>query len=86
MMVEYPPGASAPPHRHPAVGLCYVLEGTAESQYDGEEKRVFRTGDSYQDSATKTHVYWRNPSATSPLRFICAAQLAEGQEFAVPIR
>jgi quercetin dioxygenase-like cupin family protein len=86
MLIEYPPGTSAPAHRHPAVGLCYIIEGMAESQYEGEETRIFRAGDSYQDSATKDHLYWRNPSETSPLRFICAAQLAVGQEFAVPIR
>jgi quercetin dioxygenase-like cupin family protein len=85
MLIEYPPSASAPVHRHPVIGLCYVIEGTAESQYEGEPVKTFRAGDSYQDSATKKHLIFRNPSTTSPLRFTCSAKIGKGQEFAQPV-
>jgi quercetin dioxygenase-like cupin family protein len=85
MLIDYPPGASAPIHRHPVIGLCYVIHGTAESQYTGEAMRTLRAGDSYQDSATKTHLLFRNASSTDHLRFTCAAKIGEHEDFAQPV-
>ena len=42
MLVEFPPAFSNVAHLHPVGGLCYVISGTAESQYEGEDKKVFR--------------------------------------------
>ncbi len=86
MLIEYPPGAAAPVHRHPVAGLCYVVEGTAESHYEGEEAITLRAGDSYQDFATKTHLVWRNPSETESLVFLCSAQIGKEQPFAIPVK
>jgi quercetin dioxygenase-like cupin family protein len=85
MLMEFPPGASSPAHRHPVVGLCYVIEGTAESQYEGEDIKTLHAGESYQDSATKKHLVFRNPSTTSPLRFTCAARIGKDQQFLQPL-
>src|SRR5262245_27519486 len=68
MLIEYPPGVAGTPHRHPVTGLCYVIEGTAESQYEGEPLKTFRAGDSYRDPASKPHLIFRNASAEKPLR------------------
>lgn len=84
MRVTFPPGAASPPHRHPAPGLCYVLEGTAESQYEGEALTTLHAGDSYQDSPDRPHLVFRNPSATTRLRFTCAATLGIDQPFFQP--
>ncbi|HTV23727.1 MAG TPA: cupin domain-containing protein [Polyangiaceae bacterium] len=81
MLIEYPPGVAGPPHRHPVTGLCYVIEGTAESQYEGELLKTFRAGDSYRDPAGKPHRIFRNASATQPLRFTCSAKIGKNQEF-----
>ena len=81
MLIEYPPGVAGPPHRHPVTGLCYVLEGTAESQYEGKPLETFRAGDSYQDPATKPHLIFRNASSTQPLRFTCTAKIGKNQDF-----
>jgi quercetin dioxygenase-like cupin family protein len=85
MLIEYPPGAAAAPHRHPVIGLCYVIQGMAESQYEGEGIRTLRAGDSYQDSATQQHLVFRNALATEPLLFTCAAKIGKDQEFAQPL-
>ena len=37
ILIEYQPGSAGPPHTHPVVGLNYIIEGSAESQYEGEE-------------------------------------------------
>lgn len=85
MLIEYPAGAKAPAHRHPVAGLCYVLEGTAVSEYEGEKALRLQAGDSYQDFAERTHRVWENPSATAPLRFVCSAVIGKNEAFAIPI-
>jgi quercetin dioxygenase-like cupin family protein len=84
MRVEYPPAYSAPPHRHPVAGLCYVIEGAAETQYEGGTARVVSAGESFQDEADKTHALFRNVSTTNPLRFLCAAKIRKDQPYLLP--
>lgn len=85
MLVEFPPGFSNIPHIHPVGGLCYVIEGTAESQYDGEEIKIFHAGESYQDSANKKHLLFRNASKTGNLKFTCTAKIKKDTAFMQPL-
>lgn len=85
MLIEFPPNVSSVPHIHPVGGLCYVVEGTAESQYEGERLKTFNAGDSYQDIATKKHLLFRNASKTNPLKFTCTAKIKKDQQFMLPI-
>jgi len=84
MLVEFPPGYSSAPHSHPVVGLCYVIEGTAESQYEGEAIMTIASGGSYQDKPNQVHALFRNVSASDPLRFLCAAKIKKGLPFLQP--
>ena len=43
-LLSLPHGAAAPAHRHPGIGVGYVLEGVYESQYEGEELKRFPAG------------------------------------------
>ena len=43
--VTYPPGGSAPVHRHPVGGAIYIVEGIAESAYGSDEPRQYRAGE-----------------------------------------
>lgn len=85
MLIDFPPEFSNVPHTHPVVGLCYIIEGVAESQYEGEDLKTLHAGDSYQDSATKKHLLFRNSSETDALKFTCAAKIKKGQEFMQPL-
>ncbi|MFO1518986.1 MAG: cupin domain-containing protein [bacterium] len=85
ILIEYPPGVAGPPHFHPVVGLNYIIEGIAESQYEGEPIKTFHSGDSYQDPANKRHVIFRNASKTKPLKFLVACKIPKGQSFSVKI-
>lgn len=85
MLIEYPPNVSSVPHIHPVGGLCYVVEGAAESQYEGEDLKTFKAGDSYQDIATIKHLLFRNASKTDPLKFTCTAKIKKDQQFMLPI-
>ena len=84
MLVEFPPGYANAAHRHPVAGLCYVIEGTAESQYEGETLKLIRAGESFQDEANKTHSLFRNVSGTDALKFICAAKIGKDQQYLLP--
>lgn len=83
MLIEFPPDFSSPVHTHPVIGLCYVISGVAESQYEGERIKIFQAGESYQDAATKKHLLFRNPSKTENLTFTCAAKIKKDQQFMV---
>lgn len=84
ILIEYAPGAAAAPHLHPVVGLNYIIQGTAESQYEGEALKTFRAGDSYQDPANMKHLIFRNASKTEPLKFLVACKIPKGQSFVIP--
>jgi quercetin dioxygenase-like cupin family protein len=83
VLATFPPGVGSPPHHHPSVGLNYVLEGVAESQYIGEELRRFTSGQSYQDKAGEQHMIFRNPDRTSALKFLLVYTVKKGQPFLI---
>ena len=85
MLVEFPPGYISPAHTHPVVGLNYIIEGTAESQYEGEDILTLNAGDSYQDPANKKHLIFRNPSKTHALRFLVAYKIKKDGAFMHPL-
>lgn len=85
MLVEFPPEYSNVVHSHPVGGLCYVITGTAESKYEGEDVKVFHAGDSYQDQANKKHLLFRNISKTEPLKFTCTSKIKKDQQFMLPL-
>ena len=76
--ITVPPGASAPPHCHPAVGMGYVIEGEFESQFLGGPITHKRAGDSFMDEAVTEHVLFRNPSKTAPLVMLVVYALPPG--------
>jgi quercetin dioxygenase-like cupin family protein len=81
VLITYPPGIGLPVHHHPGVAHNYVLEGVAESQYEGEELKRFVAGQSYQDKANVPHTIFRNGDRTSPLKYLIAYTVKKGQSF-----
>ena len=81
LLTTYQPGVGLPSHHHPSVGHNYVLEGVAESQYEGEELKRFTAGQSYQDKAQVAHTVFRNADRTSPLTYLIAYTVKKGQPF-----
>ena len=84
-LLSFPPGAAAPAHRHPGIGVGYVLEGVYESQYEGEELKRLTAGDSIYDLAYAQHLIARNGSTGEPLRFIMTFIVAAGQPTTLPL-
>jgi quercetin dioxygenase-like cupin family protein len=83
VLTTCPPGNEFPSHHHPSVAHNYVLEGVAESQYEGEELKRLTAGQSYQDKAQVTHKIFRNPDRTSQLKFLIAYTVRKGQPFLI---
>ena len=44
--VDFAPGAAFPSHVHPGVEIAYVLEGTVEYQFAGQDPITLHKGDS----------------------------------------
>lgn len=84
-LLSLPPGGSAPAHRHPGIGIGYVLEGVYESQYEGEPLKRFAAGDSIYDLAQTPHLVARNGSRTEPLRFIMTFIVEKGEPTVLPL-
>jgi quercetin dioxygenase-like cupin family protein len=79
--VTYPPGASAPLHRHPVGGAIYIVEGIAESAYGSDEPRQYRAGETLQDRADIPHTLFRNCDPERPLRFLTIFVLEPGRSY-----
>lgn len=70
-VVEFPPGATAKPHRHgEAFVYAYVLSGSVRSQLDDQPAKVYRTGDNWYEAPGAHHVLTQNTSRTKPARLL----------------
>lgn len=78
-LIEYPPGAVAPVHTHPAIGVGLVLEGRFESAFGDEPVVEVHAGQGFVDQANVPHRLFRNPSADQSLRFVVAYTLRTGE-------
>lgn len=83
VLTTYPPGVGLPLHHHPTVAHNYVLEGVAESQYEGEPLLRFKTGESYQDKAFTKHLIFRNADQYTPLKYLIAYTVKKGEPFLI---
>jgi quercetin dioxygenase-like cupin family protein len=56
VLLEYPPGVSAPVHTHPVASTGYVIEGKVLSQWEGSnEVEYYGPGDSFVDHGERVH-------------------------------
>jgi quercetin dioxygenase-like cupin family protein/DNA-binding beta-propeller fold protein YncE len=76
--IEYPPGASAPSHHHPVVGIGYVVEGAFDSAFAGAAPTHVTAGQSFVDPARVEHRLFRNASSQKALTFLVAYTIPEG--------
>jgi quercetin dioxygenase-like cupin family protein len=70
LTVEYPPGGTSPPHRHPGEIIAYVLEGEVEIRLgDGPTVR-YGPGGSWHERPNQLHAVSRNASDTRPAKLL----------------
>jgi quercetin dioxygenase-like cupin family protein len=64
------PGAESAKHRHPGPVVGYVLEGEMEMQIEGQPLKTYKKGEVFFEPARGLHAVSRNPSKTTPARFL----------------
>jgi quercetin dioxygenase-like cupin family protein len=85
VMVEYPPGAVDPIHRHNAHAFVYVLEGTIVMQVKGGESVTLNPGQTFYEGPDDVHVVGRNASTTAPARFVVFFVKDKGAPILIPV-
>lgn len=70
VLIDLPPGAAAPRHRHDVAVLAYVLEGAVENQFDGGAVLSHKAGDSWWEAPGTVHDTARNASTTARARLL----------------
>lgn len=66
LLVEFPPNAFTPRHRHPGSVTAYVTKGTLRSQLNDGPIGTFGTGGTWFEPPGTIHSMVENPSPTEP--------------------
>lgn len=82
-LIEYPPGADGSGHRHPVVGLGYMLSGNLLSAFGDDSAVEIHGGEAFRDAAERLHTISRNASETEPARFVIAYTVKKGEPVTV---
>jgi quercetin dioxygenase-like cupin family protein len=70
-IVTFPPAARAVPHRHgDAFVYAYVLDGTVNSQLEGQPAHVYHQGENWSEPPGAHHLITENVSATEPAELL----------------
>lgn len=65
-IVNFPPDAYTPRHRHPGNVTAFVLKGTLKSQLAGEPPMTYTEGQSWFEPTGAIHLFAENASKTEP--------------------
>jgi len=84
LVVEYPPGASDPVHRHNADAFVYVLEGSIVMQLRGGKEVTLTPGQTFYEGPNDVHVVGRNASSSKPAKFVVFLVKDKGAPVLVP--
>ena len=86
LIVDYPPGAADPIHRHDAYGFVYVLEGTIVMQVKGGKEVTLTPGQTFYEGPDDIHTVGRNASQTKPAKFLVVLIKKQGAPALTPVK
>ena len=69
-LVDYPPDAYTPRHRHPGSVSAFVVKGTLRSQLDGQPAGTYRAGETWFEPPGAIHLFAENASKTEPAEIL----------------
>jgi quercetin dioxygenase-like cupin family protein len=69
-IVDFPPGAFSPRHRHPGTVTAFVMSGTLRSQLAGEAIGTYTVGQTWFEPPGALHIFAENASATAPAQLL----------------
>jgi quercetin dioxygenase-like cupin family protein len=85
VVVTFPPGARAVPHRHGnAFVYAYVLAGAVRSQLDDEQAKVYRVGENWFEPQGAHHRLTENVSGTRIARLLVVFVADSGVALKIP--
>ncbi|SEB25964.1 Cupin domain protein [Variovorax sp. YR216] len=85
LIVDFPPGAKAKPHRHgEAFVYAYVLKGALRSQINDEAPRVYHAGDNWFEPPGVRHPLTENASRSQPARLLVVFVANTGDALKIP--
>ena len=86
ILVEYPPGASDPIHRHNAHAFVYVLEGSIVMRLRGAAEVTLSPGQTFYEGPNDVHIVGRNASNTRPAKFVVCLVKNQGAPILEPVK
>lgn len=85
-LIEFRPGESGMPHRHPGPVFGYILEGSFMMQFLPGPLRRYSKGDAFYEPAMHVHQVCRNLSKTQPAKFLAMMIREKGQPGTLPAK
>lgn len=70
VIVDFPPMAYSPAHRHPGSVTAIVLEGTVRSQLAGSPVSDYRSGETFFEPPRTLHLFAENPDPVKPAKLV----------------
>lgn len=86
IIVDYPPGAVDPVHRHDAHAFVYVLEGSIVMGVKGGKEVTLKAGETFHERPNDIHTVGRNASNTQPARFVVLLLKKKGAPIFMPVK
>lgn len=78
MLVNFPPGAYTPAHRHPGSVTAFVVKGAVRSQLAGSPEQTYPAGSTWFEPTMALHMFAENPSASEPAELLVMFVTEEG--------
>ena len=70
VLVDFPPLAYSPAHRHPGSVTAVILEGTIRSQLGGGPVGTYKTGETFFEPPRTLHLFAENPDPVRHARLL----------------
>ena len=86
IVVEYPPGAVDPVHRHDAHAFIYVLEGSIVMGLKGGKEVTLKAGETFYEGPDDIHTVGHNASSSKPAKFVVFFIKNKGAPILTPVK
>ena len=70
VLVDFPPLAYSPAHRHPGSVTAIILEGTIRSQLGGGPVGTYKSGETFFEPPRTLHLFAENPDPVRPAKLV----------------
>lgn len=70
VIVDFPPMAYSPAHRHPGSVTAIILDGTVRSQLAGTPVGDYKSGETFFEPPGTLHLFAENPDPVKPARLV----------------